>query len=385
MKELRPSSAAMRGSVLLSLILLILIAILGVVVWTFVMPRYAPLHDGDATERLVTPRGELADFETTTIALYKRVSPSVVHIRNLALRRTLWSRDVTAVPQGTGSGFVWDKQGYIATNAHVVRGGDRFLVSLADNTQWEASLVGADPDRDIAVLKLKESPAAKLLPVSVGDSEALQVGQSVFAIGNPFGLDQTLTTGVISGLDRNIRAQTGRRIDGVIQTDAAVNPGNSGGPLLDSAGRLIGMNTAIVSPSGASAGIGFAVPVATVNRVVPRLIRGEPAPRAGFGITLVPDRLSRRLGVREGVLIHEVRPDSAAARAGFMPSSQDERTGAVTLGDVIVGIGDETVATQSDLLDVLSNRQPGDEVEVTLAHGGQTRKVKATLQALSPE
>ena len=365
-------------------VLLGLLATLGFVAWKYVWPQFAPLHDPDAVPRPIQPRGSLAESEKTTIGLYRSASPSVVHIRNVALRRDRWTMDVLAIPQGTGSGFIWDDRGYVVTNAHVVKAGDRFDVTLADSSTWPATFVGADVDKDIAVLKIDGATKAKLKPVLVGSSEDLQVGQSVFAIGNPFGLDQTLTTGVISGLGRMIRAQTGRRIDDVIQTDAAVNPGNSGGPLLDSAGRLIGMNTAIVSPSGASAGIGFAVPVDTINRIVPRLIRGEKPPRAGFGVRLLPDRMARQLGVRTGVVVLDLADGGAASRAGWRPTRQDGRTGRVTLGDVIVAIDGQKVGTQADLLDILVNRQPGETVEVTLSRGFEGTSVTSTvtLQAL---
>lgn len=360
----------------------LLLATLVFVFWRYVFHRPGSLHDGSATARLTTPRGDLAEVEQTTIQLYRAASPSVVHIRNVTLRRDRYSMDIHELPRGTGSGFVWDAEGYVVTNAHVVRGGDRFHVTLADNTTLPAQLVGADADWDIAVLKLQRLPEAPLRPVPVGSASDLQVGQSVYAIGNPFGLDQTLTTGVISGLGRSIRTDTKRRIDDVIQTDAAVNPGNSGGPLLDSAGRLIGMNTAIVSPSGASAGIGFAVPVEAINRVVPRLIRGEAAPRAGFGITLMPDRVARQLGVSQGVVVMGVVEGGAAAEAGWRPTRRDARTGRIAVGDVIIGLDGEDVRTQTDLIDLLAARSPGDTVEVTLRRGTQTESGTIRLQAL---
>jgi S1-C subfamily serine protease len=217
------------------------------------------------------PRGELAADEQSTIALYKRCAPSVVHITSLARQTNPYTLNVQQIPRGTGSGFVWSKDGFVVTNYHVIQGASGATVTLADGTSHRARLVGAYPDKDLAVLRI-DAPAAALYPIDVGTSADLQVGQKVFAIGNPFGLDQTLTTGVISALNREIESVTGRPIRGVVQTDAAINPGNSGGPLLDSYGRLIGVNTAIASPNGASAGIGFAIPVDEVNRVVPELI-----------------------------------------------------------------------------------------------------------------
>ncbi len=222
--------------------------------------------------RAVTPRGELAAEEKTNTEIFKSASPSVVYITTLTERINYQTKNVTEIPAGTGSGFIWDTAGHIITNFHVVQHANGASgVTLADHTQWTASLVGVAPDQDLAVLKI-DAKASQLPPIPVGTSSDLQVGQCVFAIGNPFGLDQTLTTGVVSALGRTIPSATNVPIDEVIQTDAAINPGNSGGPLLDSAGRLIGINAAIYSPSGSSSGIGFAVPVDTVNRVVPELI-----------------------------------------------------------------------------------------------------------------
>src|SRR5690606_24114039 len=246
-----------------------------------------------AEPRLVAARGDLASEEKTTIELFQRTSPSVVHVTNLKVRRSGWSMNVMEIPQGTGSGFLWDTSGHVVTNYHVVRGSDLAEVTLSDGTRWRAALVGVEPDKDLAVLRI-DAPAEKLRGIAIGVSKDLQVGQKVFAIGNPFGLDQTLTTGIISGLDREIKSISGRPIQGVIQTDAAINPGNSGGPLLDSAGRVIGVNTAIYSPSGAYAGVGFAVPIDTVNRIVPQLIENGKYQPPVLGIR-INDQISRRL------------------------------------------------------------------------------------------
>jgi S1-C subfamily serine protease len=232
----------------------------------------AAAQRADVPTRPVTPRGPLAADELANIEVFKRLSPSVVHITTLEVARDFFSRSVQQVPRGTGTGFVWDSQGHVVTNFHVIQGGDAARVTLADQSTHRATLVGAFPDRDLAVLKIN-LPRERLHPIPVGTSRDLQVGQKVYAIGNPFGLDQTLTTGIVSALNREIDSVNQRTIRGVIQTDAAINPGNSGGPLLDSAGRLIGVNTAIYSPSGGSAGIGFAIPVDEVNRIVPRLIK----------------------------------------------------------------------------------------------------------------
>jgi S1-C subfamily serine protease len=365
-------------------LLLQLVGILAILYLGFraVLPK--PVFDRDAESRPVAARGELSSLESSTIELFRRASPSVVHIANIALVRNRWSLDEAAIPQGTGSGFIWNPDGYVVTNAHVVRGGDRFHVTMANQTTWPATLVGAEPDHDVAVLKLEGTPRDVLLPLAVGSSADLEVGQSVFAIGNPFGLDQTLTTGVISGTGREFRADTGRKIHGAIQTDAAINPGNSGGPLLDSAGRLVGMNTAIYSMTGSSAGIGFAIPVDMVNRIVPRIIRGERVERAGLGILMFPDQVAARSGL-EGVVIREVLRDSGAARAGLRPASRDPRSGRTIPGDVIVEVDGKPIRKQLDLLDSLDGKAVGDEVEVTVLREGTRKKVEVTLVNLSQD
>ncbi|MDP3225440.1 MAG: trypsin-like peptidase domain-containing protein, partial [Rubrivivax sp.] len=248
----------------------------------------------DAVPRAITPRGPLTADELVHVDLFKRSSPSVVHITSLGVQRDMFSANVQQVPRGTGTGFVWDGNGHIVTNFHVIQGANGARVTLADQTSFDAQLVGAFPDRDLAVLKI-DAPKDKLPPIAVGSSKDLLEGQRVYAIGNPFGLDQTLTTGIVSALNREIESFNQRTIRGVIQTDAAINPGNSGGPLLDSAGRLIGVNTQIASPSGASAGIGFAIPVDEVNRIVPRLIRDGRFVRPALGITAGPANLQRAL------------------------------------------------------------------------------------------
>ncbi|MGH7811140.1 MAG: S1C family serine protease, partial [Candidatus Binatia bacterium] len=243
----------------------------------------AAINDPRAAPRAVSPRGELMAGEKSIITLFKQASPAVVNITTLGVERDLITLNQYQIPQGTGSGFVWDTTGNVITNFHVILNADAAQVTLSDQSNWRARVVGVAPDKDLAVLKI-DAPANKLQAIPIGTSKDLQVGQSVFAIGNPFGLDQTLTTGVISALNREIESVTRRPIQGVIQSDAAINPGNSGGPLLDSAGRLIGVNTAIYSPSGASAGIGFAIPVDTVNRIVPELIRSGKITRPGLGV-----------------------------------------------------------------------------------------------------
>ena len=330
-----------------------------------------------AVAREVAPRGPLGADEQANIDLFRRTSPSVVHITTLAVQRDLFSLNVQQVPRGTGTGFAWDDRGHIVTNFHVIQGGSGARVTLADQSSHAAQLVGAFPDRDLAVLKI-DVPAAKLPPIPLGSSRELQVGQRVYAIGNPFGLDQTLTTGIVSALNREIESFNQRTIRGVIQTDAAINPGNSGGPLLDSAGRLIGVNTQIASPSGASAGIGFAIPVDEVNRIVPRLIRDGRYLRPALGVTAGPAGLHRALNLPKGVALVEVSDKGPAARAGLRPFRR-AANGDIVAGDVITAINGEPVADLDDLLAQLERRQPGESVTLSLWRNGQTRTQSAVL------
>ena len=327
----------------------------------------------------VVARGDLADDERSTIDLFSAASPSVVHVTSLQLRRSRLSLNITEIPQGTGSGFIWDKEGHIVTNFHVIKDGGGAEVTLQDNTVWKARIVGRAPDKDLAILKI-EAPADKLSPLALGSSSNLQVGQKVFAIGNPFGLDQTLTTGVISGLGREIQSITQRPIQGVIQTDAAINPGNSGGPLLDSAGRLIGVNTAIYSTSGAYAGIGFAVPVDTINRIVPQLVENGEVTRPGLGVQIGTDQLAARVGVA-GVIVWEVPADSAAGEAGVL-GVQPGRGGQWQIGDVIVGVNGTDVRTANDLFRGLDTHEVGETVVLRLSRQGVERTVEVQLQPL---
>jgi S1-C subfamily serine protease len=321
----------------------------------------------------------LSAEERATIALFRQASPSVVYITTLARQRDFFSLNIAEIPQGSGSGFIWDQEGHIITNFHVIQEASRAKVTLADHSVWDAQLVGVAPDHDLAVLYIR-APKHQLRPLAIGTSAALEVGQSVFAIGNPFGLDQTLTTGIISALGREIQATTGRTIAGVIQTDAAINPGNSGGPLLDSAGRLIGVNMAIVSPSGSYSGIGFAVPVDTINRIVPQLIRQGEVTRAGLGVRIGDDRVSRRLSL-PGVLIIEVDKGSAAEAAGLRSTQVDAR-GGVKLGDVIVAIDDERIETSDDLFNAMEKRAVGEVVKVMVLRGERRVSMAVTLQAV---
>ena len=333
----------------------------------------------DATPRAVTPRGPLAADEQAHVDIFKRNSPSVVHITSLGAQRDLFSMNVQQVPRGTGTGFVWDAAGHIVTNFHVIQGANSARVTLADQSSFDAQLVGAFPDRDLAVLRI-DAPKEKLPPIALGSSRDLLVGQRVYAIGNPFGLDQTLTTGIVSALNREIESFNSRTIRGVIQTDAAINPGNSGGPLLDSAGRLIGVNTQIASPSGASAGIGFAIPVDEVNRIVPRLIRDGRFVRPALGVSAGSPNLQRALHLPKGVAIVQVGNGSPAAKAGLQAFRRGNR-GEVIGGDVITAINDEAVADMDDVLSALERRQPGDTVTLTVWRDGKTRKQQAVLAA----
>jgi len=303
----------------------------------------------------------------------------VVHITTIAVQRDLFTLNLYQIPEGTGSGFIWDTGGNIITNFHVIQNADAAQVTLADQSTWKARVVGVAPDKDLAVLRI-DVPSNRLRPIPIGTSKDLQVGQKVFAIGNPFGLDQTLTTGVISALGREIESVTRRPIQGVIQSDAAINPGNSGGPLLDSAGRLIGVNTAIYSPSGASAGIGFAIPVDTVNRIVPELIRYGKVIRPGIGVQIAEEQLAERLGV-SGVLVVDVLPGSAAAKAGIRPTRR-ERSGRVRLGDIIVAIDGEKVQSPNDLFLTLEKYRVGDVVDISLLRDGKTVGMKVKLEAV---
>ncbi len=327
--------------------------------------------------RPVVARGDLAADEKATIALFREASPSVVFITSLA-RRSGGLFRMAEIPSGEGSGFVWDAAGHVVTNFHVIQGASSARVTLADGSTFTASFVGGAPDRDLAVLRI--FPTGKTLkPILVGTSKDLLVGQKVFAIGNPFGLDQSLSTGVVSALGRSIESVTGRQIEGVIQTDAAINPGNSGGPLLDSAGRLIGVNTAIASTSGSSAGIGFAVPVDTVNQIVPQLIQHGRVIRPQLGVTLADDAIAARLGV-EGALILSVAEGTGAAEAGLRGTTRDGN-GDILLGDVVTRAADREIRSADDLIAALEERKPGDSLVLLVLRDGQARRVAVTLSA----
>ena len=328
--------------------------------------------------RPVTARGPLLPDEQRAISLFEQAKASVVYITTLVYRRDLFSFNVFEIPQGTGSGFIWDEAGHIVTNFHVVYEAQDVQVTLFNGTVFKAEVVGRAPDKDLATLRIR-APGEKLRPILIGTSADLKVGQSVYAIGNPFGLDQTLTTGIISALGREIESLTRRPIRDVIQTDAAINPGNSGGPLLDSAGRLIGVNTAIYSPSGAYAGVGFAVPVDIVSRTVPQLIAYGKVSRPGLGIQIVTDSVARQVGIKEGVLVLNVDSQGEAARAGVMPTRYDS-SGDIVLGDIIIAIEGQSIQTSDDLDNTLERYNVGDEVRVEVIREGRRRTLRVRLQ-----
>ncbi|MCX8116031.1 MAG: trypsin-like peptidase domain-containing protein [Burkholderiaceae bacterium] len=334
----------------------------------------------DAAPRPVVARGDLAADEKAMIELFERSRDSVVYISTRQQVRDFWTRNVFSVPRGTGSGFIWDEHGHVVTNFHVVEGASEAIVRLADGRDYRSALVGASPAHDIAVLRIGVG-FNRPPPVPIGTSGDLKVGQKVFAIGNPFGLDWTMTTGIVSALDRSLPTERGAIIEHLIQTDAAINPGNSGGPLLDSAGRLIGINTAIFSPSGASAGIGFAVPVDTVNRVVPQLIRTGRYVRPALGIE-VDEALNSRLTAllrTSGVVILRVAPDSAAEKAGLAGATVAP-DGSIVPGDIIVAVEGKQVDSVARLLARLDDFKVGDTVTVTVVREGKKRDVRVTLQ-----
>jgi S1-C subfamily serine protease len=333
-----------------------------------------------------TPSQGLDASERRDIEIFRRASLSTVFIsRIVAVRRGFFSLDVARIPEGSGTGFIWDEDGHVVTNFHVVESRTRstqYVVKLADHSEWQATIVGVSPGRDLAVLKI-DAPRDKLKPLALGGSADLAVGQKVLALGNPFGLDQTLTVGIVSALGRDLQSPDGRTIRDVIQTDAAINPGNSGGPLLDSSGQLIGVNTAIFSPSGAYAGIGFAIPVDTVKHLVPQLIRyGEPI-YPGIGIGVLPDYQAQRYRL-EGVVITEVGKGTPAEKAGLEPVYVD-RQGRIQ-GDIIVGVNGERVRSLAELRDAFEAAGgAGTRVTLTLLNGARRRDVEVELIEINRE
>lgn len=355
--------------------------VLVLVLWQFLPWIERGLIGLTAEPRPIAARGELAADEQATIEIFELASPTVVFISTRQRVLNPWTRNVLSVPQGTGSGFVWDDLGHVVTNNHVIKDASEANVRLNDGRSYRAVLVGVSPAHDLAVLRINV-PFDRPPPVPVGTSGDLRVGQKVFAIGNPFGLDYTLTGGLVSALDRSLSEDNGVTIEHLIQTDAAINPGNSGGPLLDSAGRLIGINTAIYSPSGAYAGIGFAVPVDTVNRVVPQLIAQGKYVRPSLGISVDED-VNRVVGEQfgvEGVLVLRVQPGSAAEVAGLRPSRMDAR-GDFVPGDMILAIDGQPVESVSRLLAKLDDYRIGDRVKLSVWRAGERIELAVDLQA----
>jgi S1-C subfamily serine protease len=361
--------------------LILLVAVIAAAAFVLQPQIHQSLYSA-TTPRTVEARGNLSEAERSTIELFERVSPSVVQVvvapgGGLLLDRDGLPEESTPGRLGTGTGFIWDGAGHVVTNAHVVGNAKRVAIRLTTGEILQADVVGVAPHYDLAVVRI--NTRGKLPPpIPIGTSSDLKVGQYALAIGNPFGLDQSLTTGVISALKRRMPTSAGREISNVIQTDAAINPGNSGGPLLDSAGRVIGVNTAIISPSGTSAGIGFAIPIDVVNRVVPELIRNGRVPIPGIGVVTASEEISARMGV-EGVIIVRTAPGSPAQDAGLR--GVDLRSG--QLGDVIVGVDGKPVRRLFDLTDVLEQKGVGAEVELTLLRDGSRRTTTVKIIDIS--
>lgn len=361
----------MRGASASSLLSLVLfIALLYVLYNQTSFDGFFTSRPEEATPRTVESRGDLSSSEKSVINLFEASKGSVAYIFTESVQGQLFFRRVA---EGTGSGFIWDDQGHIVTNAHVVNGANKIRVQLDDSEPLPAKLIGIAPSYDLAVIRLITKPK-DLRPIPVGVSKDLKVGQSVFAIGNPFGLSKTLTSGIVSALGRTLPVDNGREIPNVIQTDAAINPGNSGGPLLDSAGRLIGVNTAILSKSGTSAGVGFAIPVDLVNQIVPQLIERGSLPRPGIGVAVADESLARRLGVK-GIAIMGVEPGSPADKAGIQ--AYDLQQG--IQGDVIVAVNSKPVANVNELSKALEAIGVGNKAKLLVLRGEEPREVEVNV------
>lgn len=366
-------------------------AALLVVVFATCRPKAQPLGDAHAPAVSVTASatpppippvspGARIEDERNTISVFRNAAQSTVFVTQTRVVQDYFAGTLQEVPAGSGSGFVWDDKGTIVTNFHVVEGARSLSVTFHDQQTFEAKVVGLEPRKDIAVLKV-EAPAKLLVPIHVAKGGQLEVGQKAIAIGNPFGLDHTLTTGVISAIGRQVQGAGGVSIRDMIQTDAAINPGNSGGPLLDSSGQLIGMNTMIYSKTGASAGIGFAVPVSTINRIVPQIVKTGRAEQVGIGIGVDPvQKLERRLGL-DGVIVLQVPEGSAAAVAGLRGLTRTRR--GLALGDVIVGIDDARIVHFDDLYTALDAHKPEDTVKITVMRGDGTATLSVKLAVLA--
>ncbi|EFJ46216.1 trypsin family, partial [Volvox carteri f. nagariensis] len=328
----------------------------------------------------------LTPEEQLTIEIFKRSTPSVVNVTNLAVKRDAFTMNMLEMPQGQGSGFIWDSAGHVVTNYHVIQDASDIKVTLADGEEFSARVVGVDQDKDIAVLQIGPMGAAERevqAAATGGPSADIVVGQKVFAIGNPFGLDHTLTVGVVSGTGREIQSISGRPIQDVIQTDAAINPGNSGGPLLDSGGCLIGINTAIYSPTGANNGVGFAIPVDIVKSSVGQIIQYGKVTRPMLGISFAPDVSSEALGIKAGILVLSTREGGPAWKAGLKGSTRDEY-GRLVLGDIITAVNGIKIKSSSDLYRVLDKCQVGDTLHITVLRENSTFEVDVTLEPSSP-
>ena len=320
----------------------------------------------------------LTQDEANNIAVFEAASPSVVFVTNTQLRRQRFSLNVLEIPKGSGTGLVWDDSGLIVTNFHVIYGANKITIALQSGKQYEATVVGSSPEKDIALLKIDAAPG-ELKALPRGDSSRLAVGRKVLAIGNPFALDTTLTVGVVSALGREIKSMNNRTISNVIQTDAAINPGNSGGPLLNSEGELVGVNTAIYSPSGASAGIGFAIPVATLESLIPQLQEYGKLYRPVLGIESLSDSWTKRLKIK-GVAIFSVKPGLPAAKAGMIGIREDRR-GNIHLGDIIIAIDQEPVTNEDSMLSLLEQHSPGDTIEITTLRDDEIQTYQLDLAA----
>lgn len=370
----------MKFSSLIIWVVLLLLGFLGGSAW-----KNSPStqqYSADSTSKLesvkpenYTPIVQVTDAESATIKLFEDVSPSVVFITTSKLKRNYYTRDIFKVKSGSGSGFIWDNEGHIVTNFHVIEGSTNYTVTLSDQRAFEAELVGVEPSKDLAVLKINSDE--ELIPIMIGSYDELKVGQSVYAIGNPFGLDHTLTTGIISALGREITSISGRPIKDVIQTDAAINPGNSGGPLLDSSSRLIGVNTMIYSPSGASAGIGFSIPVDVVSWAVPDIIKYGQVKKPIMGIEILPPQTSTRLELK-GVMVKSVAKNSGADNAGLKGIRMNQQ-GYNDPGDIITKINGQQILTNNDLFHILEQYEPGDKVEVEFLRNNQTKNTVVEL------
>jgi S1-C subfamily serine protease len=330
---------------------------------------------------LIAASNLVTEDEKNTVAVFQKAVSSVVFVSTITKSRRGWYYGAQDIPAGAGSGYVWDNEGHIVTNYHVVQGGDKFNITFHnDKETYEAVVVGIEEKKDIAVLKLIQKPK-NLMPISIGSSSNLMVGQKTLAIGNPFGLDHTMTSGIVSALDRKIEGIGRIKIHGMIQTDASINPGNSGGPLLNSSGEVIGMNTMIFSHSGSSAGVGFAVPIDTIKRVVPQLIDHGKVIRPGLGIGILPESVKQRFGIEKGIVISVVDENGPAAQAGLVGIGQD-RWGRIFLGDIIIKINDHEVNSYDDIYNTLDKYTAGETVDVEYIRDGKSKKSKIKLMTL---